>query len=383
MKEERPDGKTGLAAELAKCDFKALTSLEAKERLYRVEPYFREAWADWLRTFGESVLAVLQRITLVILLPEAQVGRRAHRCLDYLRGRAFTPVYFRRFRYDDHAIREDWRYQMSNMTLDRMRLATLANTSADSLFVVFRDDSEPLRVPASVRLAALKGPAKPSLRNREHLRSVLGSRNRMIKFIHAADEPADVVRDLGILFDHAARRALLKDLRRDMAGDVTRELRSCIEDVLYRECPSHDLDAARAWGRLLTRVRARQAEGDLAARACQGILAARESCGRGTSPLAWCEFEERVAAAGLAVDLWDLITIGAEHIRHKYEEEEALISSHGGDGWIAGRSKVLDGAKSWSTLARGLGDTREHRDAAPWEPARPGGFDGRIEAGAQ
>lgn len=53
--------------------------------------------------------------------------------------------------------------------------------------------------PLSVRLTEQKGAAKETLRSKYHLRSILKPLNIILNYVHTADEPADVIREIGIL----------------------------------------------------------------------------------------------------------------------------------------------------------------------------------------
>ena len=119
-----------------------------------------------------------------------------------------------RLRFDRHAIRGLWRYQWNMATPQRQALQEQIMTSFDSLLVIVRRSS-PIRVPTTVYLTDLKGPSLPADRKPEHLRTVLNSTNPVLNFVHTADEPADVIRELGIYFDAGQRADCVRMLLAD------------------------------------------------------------------------------------------------------------------------------------------------------------------------
>jgi len=114
-------------------------------------------------------------------------------------------------RFERHSIHALWRYQWNMATPQRRALQEQIMTCFDSLVIVVRM-ARPIRVPTTVYLTDLKGPSLPADRKPEHLRTLLDSSNAILNFVHTADEPADVIRELGIYLDTAQRAACLRAL---------------------------------------------------------------------------------------------------------------------------------------------------------------------------
>lgn len=244
----------------------AVTRSPAKAALYGVDNYFREGC--W--TFAERLDDVLG-VTLCVLKPEAAAGRRYRVAYQALTDNGFHPVDVLRFRHDRLTIRETWRYQFNFAARERIDAMDLVLPTIDSVLLVVRDSQwRPGRVPASVRLTALKGPSAPEQRRPEHLRRRLGAVNGLFNFMHTSDEPIDVIRELSILTG-PRRRALVRD--RIRAGyDAAPEAESAF-DELEAGTPAHDLDLEKSWERLtgstapageLARIRAKGVEVALA-----------------------------------------------------------------------------------------------------------------------
>ncbi|MEU9047974.1 MULTISPECIES: hypothetical protein [unclassified Kitasatospora] len=252
----------------------AVTRSPAKAALYGVDNYFREGC--W--TFGEQLEDVLG-VTLCVLKPEAAAGRRYRVAFQALADNGFHPVDVLRFRHDRLTIRETWRYQFNFAARERIDAMDLVLPTIDSVLLVVKDSQwRPARVPASVRLTALKGPSAPELRRPEHLRRRLGAVNGLFNFMHTSDEPIDVIRELSILAG-PRRRDVVRD--RIRAGYDARAEAEAAFDDLEAQTPAHDLELEKSWERLtestapageLARIRAKGGEIALA-----DVLAATRS----------------------------------------------------------------------------------------------------------
>ncbi|MFJ1867968.1 hypothetical protein ACIOD1_25480 [Streptomyces sp. NPDC088097] len=221
----------------------AVTRSPVKARLFGADTYLREA--AW--TFAEDA-DVLGGTTLCVLKPDAAVGRRYGTALEALRDNGFHPADVLRVRHSRLTIRETWRFQLNFADRERIAAMDLYLGSLDCVLLVLRDERHrPGDVPASVRLAALKGPATAELRRPEHLRARLGALNGLFNFVHTADEPIDVLRDLGLLLEQPRRERVRERLlaRHDASEEARR-----ICDTIEAETPPHDLDPERSLHRL-------------------------------------------------------------------------------------------------------------------------------------
>src|SRR5207237_1940393 len=84
---------------------------------------------------------------------------------------------------------------------------------------------------------SLKGPARQAERRPGQIRYRLRNPALLLNFLHTPDEPADAVRELGVLFAADERLALFGELRE--ARDVS--LRPAFA-AAYAETPPHALD---------------------------------------------------------------------------------------------------------------------------------------------
>jgi dTDP-4-amino-4,6-dideoxygalactose transaminase len=212
----------GTAAELmdpSRCEaFCAaeLTTLGPKASAFSAEPLFRETLVELAASTGAVELprlADLVRSTgLAMFRPDALHFGKVGAALAYLEGlglRAHAP---RPLRVTPLQAREVWRYQLNGATSLRLRLLDLLFAQGPSICFLFRDLEGRWPVPCSTVLADAKGEAEASAREGWELRSRLRSPSRMITFLHTADEPADVIRDGGLLLGPAGFAQAVGDL---------------------------------------------------------------------------------------------------------------------------------------------------------------------------
>ncbi|MEU3662044.1 hypothetical protein AB0E77_20170 [Streptomyces sp. NPDC032940] len=194
---------------LRESDWRALTVSPRKRELFVEDLYFRETWEDLVRVAGERAAETLGPLAMLAFKPDGVVGRRMRRTLSFVEEEGFELVGFERVRYNRHSMRELWRWDWNLYTTDRLALSSLMHSATDTFLLLLRDTAHTGVTPGTVRLADLKGSVLHPWGPR-HLRSVLRAPNKVIKFCHVADEPADLVRELGILLDRESRRELLR-----------------------------------------------------------------------------------------------------------------------------------------------------------------------------
>lgn len=319
-------------------EWRALTSLPFKVDEYSHEVYFRQAWRDVARVFTSRAAAVLQSLAIVVFKPDAVVARRIEPSLAFFARNGFVPVAHCVFRYNEWSVRETWRYQSNQFTLDRIGLSTMVCTAGESLLVVFRDDARAESLPASLRLQVMKGPSMPLMHEEWHLRRILRSTNRVFKFVHTPDEPADIVRELGVALTPEERHALLDAIALGLAGTDGDALRDRVAR-LHAAHAAHDLDPGASWQRLGAALEASRGE-------CPALVDriddAIRSCLRGRR-ISFAAFHEALQRTGAHVEIWDEITVGAQFAHQSYEGVQARIRDHGTEGWLDGSAQLLHG----------------------------------------
>ncbi|MEV5873790.1 hypothetical protein AB0L75_06055 [Streptomyces sp. NPDC052101] len=299
--------------------WRSLTVSPTKSELFTEDLYFRECWSDAVDVLGaphgaaagtadggpapwadgaRAAADALAPLGLLSFKCDGMAARRAERTLRYLADQGFSVLASAPIRHNRHSMRELWRYNWHVYTTDRLALMTLMHSVTDSLLLIVRDERPEPAVPGSVRLADLKGSADPEARGPEHLRTVLDPPNKIINFVHVADEPADLVREIGIFLDRPRRRALLAEVRKADARAATRRAAAEVARLQDR-IPASDFDLEAALKRIepLTTPDA---------------LGRLHHAASGGTRLSWDELGTLLDPADPAVDVWDFVRIATE-----------------------------------------------------------------------
>ncbi|MGP4009058.1 hypothetical protein [Streptomyces sp. 4N124] len=209
-----------------------------RRRTYPDDVYFREmaALLDG-RDAGETERR-LGRTTFVMFKPDAVVGRRIEPALDLLAGHGFEPLGALEVRVDARVCRELWRYQINAAPLAVIRAVDMILESGPPcLFVALRDTHGPERtgMTAAARLGELKGSSKNRDTGGRSLRGALGCELMCLNFLHAPDDAADLIREVGVLLSGRRRDEALAML----AGEPSSGRTSEVVAAARRLCAAH------------------------------------------------------------------------------------------------------------------------------------------------
>ncbi|SHM43526.1 nucleoside diphosphate kinase [Cryptosporangium aurantiacum] len=267
-----------------------------KRRLYSVDTYYRDSWEDLLRIGGSDAVGIAARHAFLLLKPDAVVRRRLVPALEWLTARGWRVVHARRFRVHRWAVRAFWQYQWNTASRDRREMADLYMSATDSLVLLLRaphDDEW-----ASTILTGDKGSSDPARCRPGQLRHTLGTLNQQLNLVHSADEPVDLVREVGICCTASERTAVYRALvdgvdAVDGALDLARRMEAEHEPL--------DLSLAGTVARLAGRVDG-TGERALLHRRLTGLLDGR--------PSDWRELITLADRAGVALSRWDRVVLG-------------------------------------------------------------------------
>jgi nucleoside diphosphate kinase len=205
----------------------SLSVLDEKRHMFLMDADFREG-CDHFHHLGGEALHDVHDLASVLFKPDAVLTGQAVRAADAIADQGFRPVAVRVLDVHSSTVRTLWRYQLRYASVDRVLAFDDFFRLGPSVFVLYRAD--PHHVPASVRLSHLKGSTVAANRTADTLRSRLVSPNRLFSLLHTADEPADVIRELAVLFDRPARRAILRES--GVAGATAPSVTAAVEEAL-------------------------------------------------------------------------------------------------------------------------------------------------------
>lgn len=302
-------------------EWERLSVVPEKRDAFAKDLYFRECWADVAGIFGNARMSMLGSIGILNVKPDAVVGRRMTGVLEFVIEHDFLPIAAAPLRLTRHSIRELWRYDWHVYPVDRLAFSTFWYTSTEVLMFVLQDISPQGFLPASVRLSQLKGHGLPEKRTSSDLRTVLRSPNGILTFVHVADEPLDVVRELGIFFDRPERKALLTEIKHsagvnrydDVLNNIAR-LEACY--------PEHDLNFSSS----LSRLEKSLAVTAKAATYLRKLLSDGETLG-------WDDLCSMIDPATEEVDRWDFISVASHVIRLERDVSPDIFPSVDVDRW--------------------------------------------------
>ncbi|EPE94377.1 nucleoside-diphosphate kinase [Rhizobium grahamii] len=319
----------------------ATTVLPDKARFFNGEPFAREAMRDLVDLAGEAHARDLLLTHGTILIKSESIALRVvERIEARIRAAGFTPVFAHSLRLDRKDIRLLWLYVLNGATLERLDLLDLFKPAATGILLICRDDR--MRhdaIPAAVRLQRLKGSTMPAQREPGQIRFELGPNNRLLNFVHAADEPADVLRELGLLFDRPARRTLISRLLE--GNDAGEELQRARRQA-YAACPAHDLEPVPALERLRRRVAWLDPPALAAAALTQldGLL----SLAPADAERAWREVHALLWPHADQLGLWDYVVVGSSVCEHDPAGATRVLPDpvHGGwdEAWLQRSASV-------------------------------------------
>lgn len=310
-------------------EWTSFTRIPLKAQSYERETYFREGLADAEEVLGDGAPVALRKAALLLVKPDGLAGGKVSTVLGFLRANDFVVTAVELPTITRFHWRELWRYQLTSATLDRLAVNDLVLRGGALLLLLRREgDSD---MPASVRLSRMKGPSDIASQRPDCLRRLLAQPNRVISFIHVADEPADVLRELAIILDAPARRRVLSALGR---GVISRPDQEALDGaVTASDSSARAFDEQAALRRVEDALR--QASGTAAPSAAQ-LASYLEQMRRGER-IQWRPFEQRLEATGVSLDRWDVATLGAAFIVYDEPGTSKLI-------------KAVD-AKLWSLAA--------------------------------
>lgn len=281
-------------------DWAKLTVVPEKRSLFAEESYFRECWDDLDHQLATDAASFLAPLAQLSFKPDAVVGRRLRPTLAYLAEHGFTPLGGFASLHNRHSMRELWRYNWHIYTTDRLQLCNLIYQSTPTLSLFLRDERNDDRLPGAARLSSLRGSSYEEQREPHQLRTLLEPPNKILNFVHVADEPADIVRELGIFFDRDARRRIFRDLARNDPDAARQQIEAQVAK-LESDYPQHDLDSAASLERLA-------ASGRVDAKGATRLRHAIDD----QQIVRWDELQALVGGHRDASAAWDLICVACE-----------------------------------------------------------------------
>lgn len=317
-------------------DWRLLTRMDRKAELYDRETYLREGLAQAQEVWQERFADILAQSALLMLKPDGLRAGKLSAVYEFVTARGFTPMAAEPFQFDRLIWRELWRYQLTCATLDRLAVNDAVLLAGPALLLLLRHDG-PREVPATVLLSSLKGSATLSQQKPGTLRHRLGQRNRVLSYLHVADEPADLLRELGLFFSGSHRRRLLACLAADSPDPVDlAPLTAALEKESARGDERDQLptleQALEATQKALLAAAASPGAPE-AVRRMKKMLADAQS---GT-PLPWRSFTALLEQVNVRLDPWVAAVLGSSLITYDEPGTSKMLTNPDPLTWQEGK----------------------------------------------
>lgn len=282
-----------------------LSCFPEKLNCYAADDYFLRGWATLTELDRRGTFALERLWTLGSVLFKADTVLRGNglRGIRFLQQHGFEIRAVREVAFPDQRVEQFWHYSLGRLSRERVELLKHLQRKSSSLYLIVESGGVGDRLPCSLRVTELKGQVELARRHTGCLRCAMGDpQSAFFNFVHTADEPCDLVREIGLLFDEAQRRDLILDAVSDSNPDA---------EGLYRELmtrgPHSDLDFSQAVGRVSRQVRS--AEG-LSNTERDDFLAAANRLHQ-TGYTSWLRLRQSVLGRGIQVDDTDDMVIAA------------------------------------------------------------------------
>ncbi len=304
-------------------DWSTLTRIPHKIGLYARETYFREGWGDAQRILGAAAADIVRDSALLMVKPDGLAAGKTGEIADFLAEHGFVPRAVEVIALDGLRWRELWRYQLTSATLDRLAVNDLV-LQGDALLMLLRQRGAHA-LPATVRLSGLKGPADPARQSAGCLRRRLQQPNRVFSFVHVADEPADLLREMRLLPDDRQRPRLWEALG---GAGLSEDDQAVLDLHCGGAARALDVDAA------LDRMQA--CIGPVQYDEAPGLVLLRDALARMRRrlPVEWRAFAHALSGLDMQVDPWDLAILGAHSIICDEAGEPKLIEGVDPARWL-------------------------------------------------
>ena len=225
-----------------------LSCFPAKLEHYAADIHFLRGWATLtaLHREGEFALERLWTLGSVLFKADSMLRGNGLCGIRFLEEHGFQIRAVRAVSFSGERVMHFWHYSTGRLSQERVELLKQLQAVCCSLYLIVESAGNRSRLPCSLRITELKGQVALANRDPGTLRYAMGNpQSAFFNFVHSADEPADLVRELGLLFDATELRAVI--------AEVTSESRPEVEEVyraLMAGCPRSDLDSSRAFERL-------------------------------------------------------------------------------------------------------------------------------------
>lgn len=218
-----------------------LSSSTFKLQLFGVDTDAIESFELVEELAGDEAMWFCLNHALLVVKPEVLVARSMDRVLQWLRDMNFAIVDVISFQFSSAITRGLWRYHWNAVTGEHREAVDLLVDAGPSVAMLVSSET-PDQLPASLRLAHLKGSADPARRQPGQLRHELGNFNQLLNHVHSPDEPIDLLRELAVVLSRQQLKDAVRAALRRQTQDPQRILSGLVPALYAAVGPPQSLD---------------------------------------------------------------------------------------------------------------------------------------------
>jgi nucleoside diphosphate kinase len=298
-----------LSQDLSACGYSSLpdwlSCFPEKLKCYAADKYFLEGWATLTDLHHRDVFAweQLWKLGSVLFKADAMLRGNGIRGIHFLEEHGFQIRAAREVSFSGERVEHFWRYSLGRLSHERVELLKRLQTTSASLYLIVESVGNGSRLPCSLQVTELKGQAEVAKRYAGNLRYAMGDpQSAFFNFVHTADEPSDLVRELGLLFNATERRSLIVE-----AVSGSRPDAEAVYNALRATCERSDLDFSGAVKRLLSRVALAKVLSDRERAECLDAIGRLHDTGHDS----WLRLRDRLCLHGVRIaDIEDIVITG-------------------------------------------------------------------------
>lgn len=304
-----------------------LSCFQEKLECYTTDRYFLDGWATLfdLCQRGEFALEQLWSLGSVLFKADSILRGNGLRGIRILEDNGFRIRAVRAVQFSDERVDLLWHYSLGRHSHSRVKLLKRLQALSPSLYLIVEPSNDESHLPCSVRITEFKGQTELTKRHKSTLRYLMGDpQSAFFNFVHTADEPADLVRELGLLFDASQREAITRDIISGSRPNAER-----VFETLKAGLPRCDLNFSRSIDRLQNRIALMESLSETERADLHKAAGGLNEAGYDS----WLQLRNRLSRHGIQVEELDDLTIAGELVELKQEKPTQLFPSCEAHHW--------------------------------------------------
>ena len=192
-----------------------LSCFPEKLELYSTDFHFQKGWATLIELEKQGLFSTdrVWALGSVLFKVDSMLRGNAAHGIHFLEEHGFIIRAARVISLSSNLVTQFWKYSLGRLSHERIDLLKRLQSLSPSLYLLIEAPNKDSRLPCTLQVTEFKGQVVLSNRKRGTLRYAMGEpQSAFFNFVHTADEPADLVRELGLLFSDDDRQKVILDV---------------------------------------------------------------------------------------------------------------------------------------------------------------------------